>query len=456
MKKYRIKLTTQYTIIVCILLVAVNVALGVILMSKSGDAMKSMTQRHMLAVADTAAASLDASALASVTAEDVDSEVFKSLIKTLTSIKEAQKDSDIKYIYTIKKEGDKFVFVVDADPLTPAAYGDEVVYTPAQDIAWNGVSAIDEAPYEDKWGSFYTAWSPIRESGKVIGIVGVDFVPDWYDEQVASHTVAVIIFSALSLLIGALIMVLMTRQLRKRIRTLDKELLDLSSDVNKLFEEIRVNSGETGGDTGVPESAEDVDTISALSYKIQIMQQKLKEYVEYARERAYTDSMTGVGNKTAYLEYIKEINRRINEGVAAFAIAVFDINGLKSTNDIYGHECGDRIIIDAASVIKRVFSEEQIYRIGGDEFITVLGRTTQEELKARFDALAAEVDKFNSCEKHYAMTLSFSWGGAVYKPGRDSDYKEVFKRADEAMYKNKGVFYKEHADYRRLYDEPGE
>ena len=168
--------------------------------------------------------------------------------------------------------------------------------------------------------------------------------------------------------------------------------------------------------------------------------------MKYAEEQAYTDPMTGVGNKTAYLDRIKDLNEEIVSGTASFAIAVFDVNGLKSTNDNYGHEYGDRIIKDAAKLICRVFATGQIYRIGGDEFIAVLESMTEEELEERFKQLAEEEENFNQNEKRYAMTFSFSWGGTAFHPSEDVNYKEVFKRADQAMYHYKRNYYKQHKE----------
>ena len=447
----RITLTTQYIIIVCILLLAVNVTLSAVLLGQSSRSMKTMVRKHMASVADTAAASLDGDVLGTVTADDVAGKTaaYHTIADTLAVIQRAQQNSDIKYIYTTKKTADRqFVFVVDPDPINPGDYGEDVVFTPAQETAWAGVSAVDEEAFEDEWGKFYTAWSPVKNSaGQVVGLVGVDFAADWYDAQVAKHTFSVVVVSVLSLLVGAVIMTLLTGQLRRRFRSLNAELSTLSGDVEKLSDEIKVRPGDEEKDE---ETATDgADTIGAIGHKIRVMQKQLRAYMQYVEEQAYTDSMTGVGNKTAYLARIKELGLEINAGTAAFAIAVFDINGLKSTNDNYGHECGDRIITDAAMVIRRVFPNEQIYRIGGDEFITVLGPTTEGELEGKFEELTAVVSGFNLHEKRYAMTLSFSWGGAVYQPGRDADFKEVFKRADQAMYRNKGEYYRQYGDRRR-------
>ncbi len=454
-RKRKLNITTQYVVIVCVLLLTLNVTLGLLLMSRSGKAMKEMIRRNMISVADTVAASLDGDAFATIDGDNAGTPEYDGIYSDLTNVLRAQKDSDIKYIYTVKKQGDHFIFVVDPDPVNPGLYGKRVVDTDSQAAAWNtGVSAVDAEKYQDEWGSFYTAWSPIKNfSGKVVGLVGVDFVADWFDEQIAAHTKFVVIGSALSLVVGAAIMLLLTGQLRRRIRELNSEMQTLSGDVEKLSNEIRVRPGYSDAE---PEENESGDTIGELSGKIHAMRGKLQAYMQYAHEQAYTDSMTGVANKTAYLDYVKELNSRINNGTASFAIAVFDVNGLKTTNDNYGHECGDRIIVDAAAMIRRVFSGEQIFRIGGDEFIVILGSTTENELNAKLLQIGELVEKFNAEEKRYAMTLSFSGGGAVYRPGEDAAFKEVFKRADEAMYQNKGNYYKQFGDRRRNYEEDGD
>lgn len=455
MKKHRFDLTTKYVVVVCVLLLTLNVTLGMLLMSSSGKSMKALIRRSMLSVADTVAAELDGDALGAINENSIGTPEYEAIYSSLSSVLTAQKDNDIKYIYTVRKSGDHFIFVIDPDPVSPGQYGDPVVDTDSQAKAWNdGVSAVDESTYQDKWGNFYTAWSPVKDSsGRVTALVGVDFVADWFDSQIAKHTLFIVIGSVLSLIVGAVIMLLLTGQLRRRIRTLNSEIQTFSEDVEKLTDEIAARPGYEDAAPDENVSAEPGDTIGELGGRIHTMRRKLRAYMQYAHKQAYTDSMTGVGNKTAYLDRVRELNSEINNGTAAFAIAVFDVNGLKNTNDNYGHECGDRVIIDAAKFIRRVFADEQIFRIGGDEFIVLSGETTEDELQARLAELRGLVEDFNENEKRYAMTLSFSGGGTVYRPGRDADFKEVFKRADEAMYRNKGEYYRQFGDRRATYDE---
>lgn len=446
MKHKHLSLTTKYIAVACTLLLAVNAVLGVLLTVQSGNSMKDALSKHMLAVANTAASSVDGDFAAALTADDVGSEEYVRVADTLNMIVEVQRDSDIKYIYLVKRLDGRYVFILDPDPDDPADYGEEVVTTPAQDTAWEGTAAIDPEPLEDEWGCFYTAWSPIYDSaGEVVSMVGVDFAADWYDAQISSQARTVIIAIIFSLSIGALTMFLLTIQLRRRFKTLNSEISVLSDDVGMLSEEIKAGPGYSVATANeeTSEDAEGGDTIGDLSVKVRSMQTELKDYITYMHAQAYTDSMTGSANKTAYLDKIKEINAEINAGDASFAVAVFDVNGLKSTNDNFGHECGDRIITDTAEVIRRVFPSTEVYRIGGDEFIAVVEGMNQGELDERFAKLDEEIERFNREEKTYSMTLSFSHGGSTYRPGEDAAFKAVFKRADEEMYKNKAKHYDE-------------
>ena len=440
-KLKRISMATKYILVVCFLLLAVNALLGVLLIRQSGDSMRSLLARHMISVAETAAAVIDGDELAALTAADADARA--GIVDTLVTIQNAQNDADIKYIYLVKREGNGYVYTVDPDPVDPAGYGDEVVATPGQDIAWFGDAAIDPEPIEDEWGCYYTSWCSVKNAaGEVTGMVGVDFAADWYDQHMHLHTVTVVLVIGFSLLISLVIMFLMTWQLYRRFRTIDRELSNLSGNVENLVRMVDLDPLE-GGEAPAerPQPGSDSDVIRQLSDRIHSAQKRLEIYMQYMQKQAFTDAMTHVGNKDAYLDRIKTINREIDTGSAAFSIAVFDVNGLKNTNDNYGHECGDRIIVDTAMLICRVFGRERIYRIGGDEFIAVLDTAGAEELDSGFDRLRSETERFNREEKRYAMVLSLSCGGAVYLPGQDASYKEVFKRADQAMYRDKEAYY---------------
>ena len=168
-----------------------------------------------------------------------------------------------------------------------------------------------------------------------------------------------------------------------------------------------------------------------------------------AHYKAYRDSLTGFGNKRAYQNAVKLLEGRIKENKADFTVAVFDLNGLKTINDDYGHELGDMAIIDAARHLKKVFGNARLFRFGGDEFIALETDSSLEGMQQRFGLLDGELEEVNRTERPYVVPLALAKGAAAYIPGTDTSFKDVFERADQAMYDDKKAYYEKHGDRRR-------
>ena len=152
----------------------------------------------------------------------------------------------------------------------------------------------------------------------------------------------------------------------------------------------------------------------------------------------YTDSMTRVKNKTAYSESVDALYRRIVEkDNLEFVVVVVDINDLKKVNDTYGHDYGDILIQNGASVLKKVWGNESVYRIGGDEFV-ILGlkmkQNVAQEKMALFERAIEEYNQQNDVKELY---LQMAIGMALYDSETDKEYMDVFRRADNAMYEDK-------------------
>ncbi len=469
MKLRKIRQSTKYMIVVSLFLLAVNFILGYILIQQAKKSMTTLINNHMLDVSNTAAASLNGDLLGTINEDSAGTEAYDEIV---TSLRLFQQNIDLAYIYTVREMGDKYYgFIIDPDPEDPGAYGEEVEYTKALDKAGHGEAAVDTEAFDDRWGTFYSAYSPVFDSnGNVTGIVGVDFNAEWYEKQLHNYTASIIITSILSLLIGAIIVVLITTQIRKRLNTVYDELSDLAADVEDLNKEITANasynttdnlrmkdSDDNDSESDASDSRKSLylsnDAIGSLGSKIKHMHTEMTHYISYVHQQAFSDPMTGVGNKTAYLDMVKTLNKRIEKGTAAFVVIVFDVNGLKKVNDNYGHEYGDMIITDTSLIINRIYTDGHIFRIGGDEFIAVLDKEyTDDYIAETFVALDKELASFNENERKYEMTLSFSKGAAIFRKEDDTDYKTVFKRADEAMYANKGMYYRQFGDRRKRKD----
>ncbi|MGN0384860.1 MAG: diguanylate cyclase [Lachnospiraceae bacterium] len=173
------------------------------------------------------------------------------------------------------------------------------------------------------------------------------------------------------------------------------------------------------------------DEIGTLTNSIAAMADRLKVYVEEINALAYKDGLTGVKNKTSYIDYTENLTK---EKDVEYAVALFDVNNLKILNDTYGHEQGDAMIVLACSYICRVFRNSPVFRIGGDEFVVILRgedyRNKESLLQHFADNMSREkLDITPFCE------LSVAFGMATKEA--DESFEEVFRQADREMYRKK-------------------
>lgn len=152
-----------------------------------------------------------------------------------------------------------------------------------------------------------------------------------------------------------------------------------------------------------------------------------------ARRLAYTDALTGVRSKLAYAEAVAEKNQQIRSGTLGdFAVAVFDLDGLKQINDSLGHETGDRYIREASHLICETFEHSPVYRIGGDEFVAFLEHRDYNNRKALLRSLKQQM-----ADPSREVPAMISVGVSEFIPVRDTEIAEIFARADHEMYLRK-------------------
>lgn len=441
MRRGKLSFTTRYVLLVGILLFVANTALGVVILNQTKAAMQALVNKDMLDVVNSAAGSLDGDVLGSLTKEDVDGPAFKAIEDRLLVF---QNSVEIQFIYAVKQEDeDHYVFTVDPDPVDPGEFGEEIVTTPALVQAAKGIATVDSAPAANRWGNFYSAYSPVFDSsGKVAGVVGVDFDADWYEAQILEYTRSIAIVTAISVTLGGVVVVLITSRVRTKFRELDQGLSDLSCDVDLLVNEMASYSGfeveQRASSNDL--SADESDELELLGSKIRTMQHEMHLYIEYLHSQAYTDSLTRVGNTTAYHDAVRDISAKIEEGTADFWIAVIDINDLKGLNDTYGHEMGDQYIQGTARVLKQAFPDASVYRIGGDEFAVIAEGMDDERMGECVRNTTAALDAFNE-KKPCPMSLTVSKGVVRFDPEQDTFFKDVFSRADKLMYDDKRAYY---------------
>lgn len=197
------RLSTKIIIMVeCILLVS-SILFCSVSIYRSRLGIRKAIQQRMLDIANCAAGSVSGEVMKNFTEDQVGSVAYNNVYDTLTIFRD---NVELEYVYCIKEDTPgNFIFIMDTDPVSPASYGDSVEYTEALAQAGRGTASVDEVPYTDQWGSFYSAYSPVFDStGKVVGIVVADFSSDWFDGQLASQTRSMVLGYAVILLFSLL------------------------------------------------------------------------------------------------------------------------------------------------------------------------------------------------------------------------------------------------------------
>ena len=210
----RSKLSTKIIMMVeCILLIT-SILFCSVSIYRSRVGIRKAIQQRMLDIANCAAGSISGEVMKNITADQVGSVGYNKIYDTLAVFRD---NVELEYVYCIKEaEPGNYIFTIDLDQVSPASYGDAVEYTDALAKAGKGVPSVDEVPYTDKWGEFYSAYSPVFDNtGEVVGIVVVDFSSEWFNEQLSSQTKSTvfgyIVVLLFSLFVAALLSMITVR-----------------------------------------------------------------------------------------------------------------------------------------------------------------------------------------------------------------------------------------------------
>lgn len=143
---------------------------------------------------------------------------------------------------------------------------------------------------------------------------------------------------------------------------------------------------------------------------------------------SYHDKLTGALNRHAYGEVF-------SNGIEADCLGVLycDISELKRINDHMGHEIGDDLILEWYKIIETTFTNYDIYRIGGDEFVVVCKNIKKDHFLLLYNALQEEITK-----NIHHMAIGSAWSNQ--KPIQLS---ELISKAEKAMYWDKNNYYKQ-------------
>jgi signal transduction histidine kinase/CheY-like chemotaxis protein len=222
----------------------------------------------MLDIANCASGSVDGDTLKRLTKDSVGNPGYQRVYNALAIFRD---NIEADSVYGIREEEDgSFTFTIDPSLEDPGEFGGPVVKTDALVKASKGISAVDEKPYTDAWGTFYSAYSPVYDSaGEIVGIVALDFSKDWYEGQLREQIRnTMLVF----LLIISITLVLVGSLCYRQIKTITRPIEQIT-EVAQLYEK---------GDFSKKLEIDSQDELGVLSRSLQSMAGSLTEQIKEA------------------------------------------------------------------------------------------------------------------------------------------------------------------------------
>lgn len=288
-----------------------------------------------------------------------------------------------EYIYALKRQGDRYVFVFDTDREDPSIF---IPYdlSKVHEDAFAGQKAADVMNVDDKYGSFNTGAVPIIQYGQVVGVVATD-MQDAFIES--SYTTALV--NSL-VLIGVLIL-----------------------------------------------------TMGFMFYLVIKLLRRIKSMQGKLEQQALYDTVTGLPNRQYLMDHLARLTASPDR--EPFGLLFIDLDNFKTVNDSAGHDAGDDVLrriagyLDTATANAKSFRPSAgrvniAARVGGDEFIQVVtGIDSDEKLAEVAEQLLTGFKNANLGRYIEKYNVGLSIGAAAF-PHDTDDFNVLIKYADIAMY----------------------
>lgn len=243
MKTRKMGIFSRLFLWLAVMLLLGNFLLGFFAYSRSKTALLQQIQGNAKNIAQCAARSVSGDLLRTIAEGEEGSESYNIILEELALFRD---NAEIEYIYTLRRTGEEsFVFVVDSDPEEPADIGEECEVTDGLYTAFTeAVTAADEEPLTDEWGSHLSAYSPVFDGTEVVGAVGVDFSVNWIDEQMNHLRNLVLIICIGTYVVCLTILALLMMKFKNGMGKLNNKVRELASGSGDLTREIDITTGD--------------------------------------------------------------------------------------------------------------------------------------------------------------------------------------------------------------------
>ncbi|MDG6778404.1 PAS domain-containing protein [Thiomicrorhabdus sp. zzn3] len=150
-------------------------------------------------------------------------------------------------------------------------------------------------------------------------------------------------------------------------------------------------------------------------------------------EKSYTDELTQLQNRKAFKKKLNELLSLNKRYGSTFSFVIFDIDNFKAINDTFGHQAGDRVLINLSELIQTSIREnDYLFRIGGEEFVILMAETSVHNAAQAAEKLREAINAQLTLHEN-AVTISL--GVTEVKELDDED--DIYIRADNFLYQSK-------------------
>lgn len=404
---------------------------------------------------------VDAEDLAEIRTEaDQNLPVYQSYLKLLRNLRHT--NPDLAYLYIMRKEGDKVLFVIDTDETSdqalPGREYDSVVPSLLQGF---NVPSVDAQVYSDEWGSFMSGYAPLK-NGHGMYLVGIDMRADEVQDKLRKVRISGIISLAISIILALAfsrflsghfttpIKLLVSRctaiaegRLKQHleIETGDEldNLIDGFNRMSSQLEESRVRDrqlqealkqAKEGLELRVEERTRDLlDLTDKLRHEI-VERQKVEEALAQV---AMSDPLTNLLNRRAMNFHLQHELERFKRTGSPFTMLLCDIDYFKRINDELGHTAGDQVLMTVSNILREeIRGQDLLARWGGEEFLLLLPHTDLEGGANAAEKLRRRIAAETILIADRKIKLTISVGVCSYHQEYTLD--SLISAADKALY----------------------
>jgi diguanylate cyclase (GGDEF)-like protein len=395
--------------------------------------------------------------------KDIQTPVYQELLHLLRSLKKA--NPDIAFLYLMRREGQRVVFVMDSDETTAQALpGRE--YQNTIPALWTGFDrpSVDSQINQDEWGSFMSGYAPLKNGGGTF-LVGLDMRADEVQRKFRQLRFSGILSLAASLLLAFLFSRLLSSHFNRPLRLLVNHCAAIAQ--GRLGERLELQTGDEldqligsfntmsrhlenslernrWAQSALKKGKEELEgRVKERTRELTEVNDRLLEEIRKRRQvedalsrAARSDPLTGLMNRRAMVERFEYQLSHYQRNRIPFAVLMGDIDHFKRINDTCGHAEGDRVLISIAkSIRENLRSQDLLARWGGEEFLILLPDTDLEGGITVAEKIRLQIAQSGFRREKKGLALTISFGVACYTNEQSID--DCIKAADEALYRAK-------------------